>query len=337
MKKKEKISIVIATYNGAKYIGEQLQSILKQTIAPDEIIICDDHSVDGTVEIVQNILNETKQKYSLILHEQNEGVVKSFWDGLRNCSGDIVFFSDQDDYWLCKKVEMFIKVFYNHPEVGLVFSDAFITDKNLKPSKKTLWNEIGYLNFIADSSILEKEMIKRNIFTGMCLAFRKEIIPDDLCIPRHMLHDEYIGWLAVCTSSVFGIKTPLVYYRQHGNNVKGASKTRKLGKINSSLFQILRSSNRYVKKYDEIKNNIDISYCVGKMLEEAGDFYGWRKKELEQCRFKSFADIISRIKKGEYKKFGSKSDCNLLKDILLLIYKNKAFMILQKNNGFKSD
>lgn len=321
----EKISVVMATYNGELYIREQLLSILNQTVIPAEIIICDDCSTDNTVEEIYKILNGANCKYKIIRHETNKGVLMSFFDGLQNTTGNIIFLADQDDYWMEQKIETYMKIFKKYSNVGLIFSDAYITDNNLNLTGKTLWETIDYTHSNLYNNItLMKEVIKRNFFTGMCMAFRKEILPKFLNISINMLHDEYLGWIALCKSEVYGIDIPLVYYRQHKNNVKGALKFNKIENIDNALENIMRSSARYADKFLEMNNYVDNEAEIKKYLENAQDFYLWRKKVIHQKRIKSLLNIFERLVSNEYQKFGSKSDNNFLKDVFLVVYKKRA-------------
>ena len=119
-KKPMTVSVVMATYNGSKYIKEQIGSLLNQTRRPDEIIFCDDCSTDNTVDIIDGIMQNSCLPYEIIKHEQNQGVVISFQEGIKKTKGDVIFFCDQDDVWKKEKIEHFIDVFENfNAELGL--------------------------------------------------------------------------------------------------------------------------------------------------------------------------------------------------------------------------
>lgn len=125
-----KVSVAMCTYNGEKYIEEQLNSILHQTKI-DEIIICDDGSKDKTLEICNEILKSSNVEYTLKLNK-NLGFAKNFYQAITLCSGDIIFFCDQDDIWKENKIDLMCQVFNNDPDTLLVFSNAYITNENLE-------------------------------------------------------------------------------------------------------------------------------------------------------------------------------------------------------------
>jgi glycosyltransferase involved in cell wall biosynthesis len=109
MKNNIKISVALCTYNGEKYIKEQIISILKQSKRVDEIIISDDNSSDTTLKIVNDLLSDCDIAHKICTHETNIGVTRNFMECISKCSGDIIFTCDQDDVWKKNKVEKMIK------------------------------------------------------------------------------------------------------------------------------------------------------------------------------------------------------------------------------------
>lgn len=119
-----KISVALATYNGEKYILEQLDSILCQTQEVDEVIICDDRSRDETVHLIENFITQhsLSQKWKLFVNEQNLGYGENFKKAAYLCSGDVVFFCDQDDIWVKNRVEIMSTVMRDKPKISLLIS-----------------------------------------------------------------------------------------------------------------------------------------------------------------------------------------------------------------------
>src|SRR4051812_8879073 len=99
----------MATYNGARYLPEQLQSFLCQTVMPDELVVCDDVSTDGTVSIIQEFAKSTAINVRLIVNECNLGFTRNFEQAIQHCTGDVIFFCDQDDVWFCQKIETMLR------------------------------------------------------------------------------------------------------------------------------------------------------------------------------------------------------------------------------------
>ena len=122
-----KISVALCTYNGAKYIEEQIKSILNQTYVVNEIVIGDDKSTDNTLDIIKNLLINSNIDLNIIENENNLGFKKNFYNTISRCKGDIIFFSDQDDVWDNNKVKKTIEIFQQNPNALLVFSNAYVT------------------------------------------------------------------------------------------------------------------------------------------------------------------------------------------------------------------
>lgn len=119
-----KTSIILSSYNGKKYIKEQLQSIMAQTLMPDEVIIVDDCSTDSTVEVCNSFIEEHKlDNWKVIPNAVNKGWAENFSDAFLIASGDLIFPCDQDDIWLEDKIEKMTSVMKSHPEIGLLIGN----------------------------------------------------------------------------------------------------------------------------------------------------------------------------------------------------------------------
>ena len=203
-----KISVCIATYNGEKYIKEQLRSILSQLEENDEVIISDDSSTDNTIQIVENF----KDKRIRIFREQkSKSPIYNFENAISKATGDIIFLSDQDDIWHKAKVHK-IKQYLSYEDITCIVTNASIIDEEGK--------EKGYLFFRKQQSFgLIKNIIKNN-FIGCTMAFvNNEKIPI-LPFPTNLpMHDWFIGLRHIIKGKVKFINEPLVYYRRHSQNV----------------------------------------------------------------------------------------------------------------------
>lgn len=203
------ISVCIATYNGEKYIEKQLESILSNIKAEDEIIISDDGSSDNTL----NIINKLKIKNSNIkvIKGPQKGVVLNFQNAINHATGDYIFLSDQDDIWEENKVECVMKYFQQH--YTIVVHDASIINGNEKIIETSFFKIRG-----SGSGIL-KNFIK-NTYIGCCMAFTRELKNYILPIPQNIeMHDWWIGLLGEIYGKPIFIQDKLIKYRRHENNV----------------------------------------------------------------------------------------------------------------------
>ncbi|MCX5469847.1 glycosyltransferase family 2 protein [Acinetobacter nematophilus] len=208
MNSNSRISVCLATYNGEKYVREQLVSILKQLSPNDEIIVSDDHSTDKTLSVIES-LNDPRIR--IIINELGKGYSSNFENAINHSTGDYIFLSDQDDVWIENKVKIMMNELQSF---DLVVSDAIISDSFLKPTLgshfKAHNTKIGFLN----------NWLKTR-YIGACMAFRREIFSKLLPFPsqsKWCAHDYWIANIAEFFFKVKLVDIPLIKYRRHGNN-----------------------------------------------------------------------------------------------------------------------
>jgi glycosyltransferase involved in cell wall biosynthesis len=218
--KHPKISVCMAAYQGERYIGVQLRSILDQLSEGDEVIVVDDHSSDGTREEVRSLHDA---RICLVEHPSNLGVAKTFHDALSRVSGDIIFLSDQDDLWVPGKVAAVLRAFENNPQVTLVVTDAALIDEDGNRLDSSYYESRAPFRsgFIAN--------LFRSRFLGCLMAFRSELVPKILPFPSRcgdVIHDFWIGVINSITSgNTLYIDKKLVCYRKHSASVTAGQLT----------------------------------------------------------------------------------------------------------------
>src|SRR5262245_1278028 len=137
-------SVALCTYNGARFLPEQLESIGSQSRQPDELIICDDGSTDNTVAIVKSFAREAPFPVRLEVNPTNLGSTKNFELAISRCGGDVIALSDQDDIWQADKLVQMERVLRQTPSAGAIFSDADVVDEQLAPLGYKLWDRYGF-------------------------------------------------------------------------------------------------------------------------------------------------------------------------------------------------
>lgn len=213
------ISVVMATYNGEKYLKQQLDSILQQTIAPKEIIIVDDGSTDHTVAIIKTYAHDDRIR--LLINEKNIGYIKSFEKGMLNATCSLVALSDQDDIWLPHKLETLLL----HMQGNIaVYSDSILIDEkgeSLLKKMSDIKNQLTYDNCL---------MYAIGAWApGHAMLFKKELIEKATPFPTIVTHDFWLGFVASCYGGIRYVNEVLVQYRQHAHNAIGAN-TRQQGR-----------------------------------------------------------------------------------------------------------
>lgn len=198
----------MATYNGAKYIQEQLQSFINQTRQPDELIITDDCSNDQTKAIVLEFAEIAPFKVEFHRNEKKLGYCGNFNAALMKTTGDLVFLSDQDDVWFPEKIEHMAGVAERHPEALVVMNDAALTDGELNVVGLTKIGQIRSAGFSMDSFVM-----------GCCCGIKRELLAMCLPIPDgYKAHDDWIVAFADGLNAKLMDEIPLQYYRRHEAN-----------------------------------------------------------------------------------------------------------------------
>jgi len=200
------VSVCMATYNGEKYVAEQVKSILAQLAPGDELVVSDDGSTDDTA----NILREFGDSLRLIGVTRVGGVVPNFSRALFHARGDLILLADQDDVWLPGRMNVFRAGLANH---DLVLTNALVVDESLQPTGTTLFDQIQ------PSTGFWRNLLRRNSFVGCCIGFRRSLLTPVLPMPRGTpWHDWLLGLLACLRGRVQLVDTPLLLYRRHSTN-----------------------------------------------------------------------------------------------------------------------
>jgi glycosyltransferase involved in cell wall biosynthesis len=201
-----RISVVMATYNGEKFIEAQLRSITNELKENSEIIISDNGSTDRTVEIINSFNDD---RILLLTNNTTKGPIFNFENALKKATGDIIFLSDQDDIWLPGKVEICKKYLSRY---YLVVTDGKVVNEDLIVLSDSLFQIYN------SGKGLFKNLV-RNSFIGCCMVFRKEILQLVLPFPKKIpMHDIWLGFVAQMFYSVHFLNNKLVLHRRHTTN-----------------------------------------------------------------------------------------------------------------------
>lgn len=249
------ISVAMCTYNGEKFLGEQLESIFLQTCPPDEIIICDDNSQDNTVQVAKSLLNKWNGSWKLIQNKKNLGFRKNFEQAIQLCQGDIIFLSDQDDVWMPEKIETMVAIFAKHPDVILAFHDAELVDRNLNRLGLSFWD---FLDFkpIYFENFDYCQLIGHNVVQGSACAFRKELVLNACPFPTDSAHDEWLALVALVLGNIFPLPNRLLKYRQWEANTIGGRRRSIRDKLMKYIFSIRETTDSH-RKFLIYKNKVN--------------------------------------------------------------------------------
>ncbi len=223
-----RLSIVMCTYNGATYLQAQLDSLLAQTRLPDEMVISDDASTDGTPAMLEAFAVTAGGlgiDVRLSRHPSNVGFVENFSSALRQATGDVVFLCDQDDIWRADKLAVMAARFAQDPDLLLLHSDARLVDARGRSLNCLMFEALQMTaqekQAIHDGRAFEVVM-RRSFVTGATAVVRREVIGLALPIAADWIHDEWIAAVVSAVGKMDFVDAPLIDYRQHGGNQIGA-------------------------------------------------------------------------------------------------------------------
>lgn len=221
---RDDVSVVICSYNGARFIDAQIASILAQSVLPGEIVLVDDASTDATFAQGERALTAAAVPLRLLRQPRNVGYVANFQFALAQARGDIVFLCDQDDVWFPHKIETMLACLDADADVVLAYSDAVLADEALAPLPGTLFDALGLSQeerAATTSEALFGVLLRRNIVTGACTAVRRRLIVAAGSVEPGFAHDEWLALIACTVGRVRRLDQPLLAYRQHGGNQIG--------------------------------------------------------------------------------------------------------------------
>lgn len=285
-----RISVVMTTYNGEKYILKQLNSILNQTRRPDEVIICDDLSSDCTVDIIRNFIHSNNlNNWHLYINTSNIGWKKNFFEASKRATGDIVFFSDQDDIWLNYKIEEMSSIMISH-DAGCVFGNKIIIDSNdnvnrNRSEKRKFSNKVINLKF--------KKSFINFVSLGCCMCLKNEIIKkyNEMNFPDGG-HDSQCLRISLIFSKVVYFDKPVIYYRIHDSNSSEIKADYSFG--SSTLNKRVTSINNNIIWLDQLNNNYLFDSKKEKVIKKSIDYLNKRKDYFDKkCLFISLIRFYS--------------------------------------------
>ena len=239
------VSVALCTYNGARFLREQVRSICLQTRPPVEIVLSDDASRDGSVEVVRATVAECAaerpgQPIALRVFENLVAlrVVKNFEQAISACTSELIALSDQDDVWMPDRLALMVARFEQDANLMLLHTDARLVDSERRDLNQTLFHalEVTPLELAqVHGGKAFDALLRRNLVTGATTVFRRALLADALPLPVEWVHDEWLGIVASTTARVDLLEQPLIEYRQHESNQIGARRDTLAEKVRKAL------------------------------------------------------------------------------------------------------
>lgn len=281
-----KVDILLATYNGEKYLKEQIDSILNQTYKNFNLIISDDFSKDGTVDILKEY-EKKDSRITLYLQEENLGSNKNFEFLLSKISSDYYMFSDQDDVWHEDKIEICLDEIIKK-NVDLVFTDLEIVDENLNLINKSFNTKMKLIKKITRYNDYRLEYLY-NCVTGCTMLAKSSNLESILPFPKNkdILHDYWISLITSISGKILYIPKTTIKYRQHSKNQIGTVKyTDKFLKFDEkrdyiidlkiNKFKTYIENEKYFNSYLKDLNILALDYFIYVKRIKNINFKNWK-------------------------------------------------------------
>lgn len=295
-----KLSVAMTTYNGEKYIDEQLESLRFQKRKIDELIICDDGSADGTPNLITDYIKKNKlEHWQFIVNEQNKGFIGNFFQAIKKTSGDLIFTCDQDDIWQEDKLKEMEKKIQNTPQIQALNTAVRLVDNqgaNLYVKKKR-----GYCNAnILHSSIKEGELksfsfdflVKSNISPGCTMCFTKDLKEkfltyEELCVKTKFPHDWFLNMLASLDNGCYYWNKEFTGYRIHESNTIGVETgdAESLTQVKSTKELREEIGKFHVERANFLNENLPLSSEQKKYIQKYLEFTEKRYEFLQNLSF----------------------------------------------------
>ncbi len=286
----ELVSIVVCTYNGEKFLEEQLQSIVGQTYLKKEVVIVDDGSTDTTVAIAKRY--EALYDY-IVVHDfkENVGYIKNFERGIALSRGDYIALSDQDDWWVPTKIERLMDTI---SESDLVYCDSIFVDENLR--------KIGVRfsqkkNMIASSNPLH--FLLENCVSGHACLFKRKLYEASIPFPVYTPHDWWLAYNATLGKGISYLNEALVYYRHHDSNVIVSKNRVKKTKAQKKYEKQCRMENFYLKCPDTFMKEKQIISTMNSAYNNTGLLSNFKRLITV---FKNRKEMLKISVKGDFQK-----------------------------------
>ena len=290
-----KTSVGLAVYNGQTWLKEQLDSIAAQSLQPDQIVIRDDGSTDGSMDIALAFKNEHPNLNVLLLKgNTNAGYKENFRHILKACDGDWIFLSDQDDAWMPHKMEDMIRQVKNQPQIKVLCSSFTFMDaksRTYQTEPKPGWsNNNLYPHEVSSEQLVSvdfEELVFHNFFQGCSMMISRDI--KDKVLDHwddRIAHDWLLALFAAWEKGLYFYNKPLFCYRIHSSNTTGMIQGEKTG-----LLKKLSNINSYHYRTIVKKDSLNVLDVIEKQLPEA-----WNEKRQQEKDF--FAATLKGVETG---------------------------------------
>ena len=303
-----RVSVAMATCNGARFIDEQLESVASQSRPPDELVVCDDASEDDTFPRVEAFAERASFAVQPLRNPSRLGITANFERAIASCTGDIVLLADQDDVWRRDKIETLAGILAQRPEVGAVFSDGEVIGADGAPLGYTLWQSLGFdekeQRAVREGNAVDV-FLRHVVAAGTTLAFRSSF--RDLATPFPALrscHDAFLAFVIAASAKIEIVAEPLIQYRYHGGNQIGIRRLGFFGKLAKAREQIASDAFTYaVEFFQAARERLPNATPQTLAAIEAKILHASRRASMSGRLSERLPDIREELRSGRYRRY----------------------------------
>jgi glycosyltransferase involved in cell wall biosynthesis len=318
-----RMSVAMCTYNGSRFLIEQLRSIALQRRVPNELVVCDDGSTDNTISLLRAFSDQAPFLVRVFCNEERLGPGRNFGKAISLCDGDIIVFSDQDDIWRPGKLARMSETFDQYPDAAYIFSDADMITEDGELLGYTMWDAVGLrrnLNHFSGLGQL-RLLLKHNMIAGASMALRASFREVVLPVPAGWMHDYWIALLGSALSYGVPVSEQLFTYRRHEKQACGLHKQSFRGAVMESISTGQDASANKVEQFREIQRRFDALYHSAQCPRDRLEML--RQKEthlLKRAALRSASGVtraigvLAEASTGRYQRF-SNSWLSIVRDL----------------------
>lgn len=321
------VSVALGTRNGARFLGAQLESILDQSRPVDEIILSDDASSDGTVDLAIGLLDDrratgtTAPALVVLRNPEPLGVTGNFAQALLAASGDVIALADQDDVWHPDRISRALAALDRRPGVELVAGDARLVDADGADLHASLFATLGVDAAVRgrlESDAALDELLKRNLVTGATTMVTRSLVERAAPFPASWVHDEWLAVVASVGGGIAVIPEPVIDYRQHGANQIGVERLGAGGRLarlreprTDRNAKLLRRAVELADRLPAIADEPSHTEAAvrGKLAHEV------MRGAIPAARARRIAPVLREWRSGAYDRFGRGAQ-DVLRDLV---------------------
>ncbi len=312
--------MALCTHNGARFVREQLDSILAQSRPVTEIVVSDDASTDDTATLVADALDGRSTPVTMLRNDPAVGVTRNFEGAVRATTGELIALCDQDDVWHADKINSIVGAL-DASGALLAHTDANLVDERGASLDRTLfqWLEVSAEDLAGEQTAEGfAVLLRRNLVTGATVVFRRELLDVALPFPDEWVHDEWLAIIAAATGRIVAIERPTIDYRQHGSNQIGIAEPDLRHKIARVLDTDGERNRILASKFRTLAERLDVLDVPTWMREAAHRKaeFELRRSQLPSSRWRRLAPVLRELRAGGYGEFASRRRADALRDVL---------------------